>query len=439
MPLPSRTAASLVGGVVAALLCVPGSAGAVQVCEQVPAPDGAVQDVPWAQAGYDPQTRLWPFSRGAGVLVAVLDTGVDATHPQLAGRVAEGVDLVRAQPGAGVDCVPHGTGLAGIVVAQPASTTGLVGLAPDATVLPVQVTDEPVLAAGGDEPVSPDVVAAGIEAALDAGAAVVDVGVVASSDSPALEAAVQRALAAGVLVVAPVGDGHVPDRDDPGPTDPALTAWPAAHPGVLGVGAATRAGGRVPSSQVGDDVDLLAPGEDVVSTGVGGQRVYDGTSVATAFVAATAALLLALPDTDRAQPLPAGGPERVAALTDRLLGTATGGQDSPRYGAGVLDPVRALTESLSSTAPVAAGAYTGPEADPAAEAAARERASSARTAGLVAAALGGVVGLGLLGGVLVPRARRRGWRAGVQRPDTRPDDPPEFLAGDALYRGLDRR
>jgi nucleotide-binding universal stress UspA family protein len=368
------------------------------------------------------------------VTVAVVDTGVDAAHPQLAGRVAEGVDLVRAQPGAGVDCVPHGTGLAGVVAAQPVSTTGMVGLAPDATVLPVQVSDDVTVTAGGDEPLSPDLLAAGIEAAVSAGAAVVDVGVVAGSASPALQAAVERAVDAGVLVVAPVGDGHVPDRDDPGPTPDSLTPYPAAYPGVLGVGAASRTGGRLQTSQIGPYVDLLAPGEDVVSTGVVGQRVYEGTGIATAFVAATAALLLALPDADRAEPLPDAGPDRVAALTERLLATATGGTGSQRYGTGVLDPVRALTESLASAGPAAATPYQAPPVDPQEQARAEARQASGTTAGRVAAALGAVLVVGLLAGLLVPRARRRRWRTGVARPVVRPDDPPLFLSGDALYR-----
>jgi subtilisin family serine protease len=416
-----------------AVLAVPGTAAAVQLCDSLPAVDPSVEDVPWAQAGYDPAERLWPFSTGAGVTVAVVDTGVDAGHPQLAGHVLDGIDLVRAQPGAGVDCVPHGTGLAGVVAAQPTTTTGAAGLAPDAVVLPVQVTDQPRVDAGGD-PMSPDLLAAGIDAAVDAGAQVVDVGVVTYLPSDALAAAVARAVAAGVVVVAPVGDAHDADRDGAGPTTPTLTPYPAALDGVIGVGAADRVGGRLPSSQVGAYVDLLAPGDDVVSAGVLGQRSYAGTSISAAFVAASVALLLALPEADRAEPLPAPGPELVAALTARLTGTATGGDGSPRYGAGVLDPVRALTESLSSSVPVPLPALQEPPADPAAEARAADEAASARLAGWLAAGLAALLLPLLLVGVLVPRARRRRWRAGRSEPPVRADEQPEFLAGDALYR-----
>ncbi len=417
--------------VAAGVLAVPAPAWAAQVCDAPPAVDRPVEDVPWAQSGYDPQERLWPLSQGAGVTVAVLDTGVDATNPQLAGRVDDGFDLVRGVPGATVDCTPHGTGLAGVVVAAPVPDTGFVGLAPQARVLPLQVTDEPRTDNGG-EPVSTAALAAAVGQAVAAGAQVVDVGVVVYTDDPALRAAVEQAVAAGVLVVAPAGDAHDEDRDGAGPTQ--LTPYPAAYDGVLGVGAADRFGGRVQTSQVGDYVDLLAPGQDVVSSGVVGQRVYQGTSIAAAYVAATAALLLGLPDADRAEPLPADGPSRVAALTARITSTATGGDGSLRYGAGVLDPVRALTESRSDRAPVPPPVLQTPPPDPGAQALAADRADAADRSGLLLGGLGVLAALGVLVGVLLPRARRRRWRAGRVRVPVRPDDPPEFLAGDALYR-----
>jgi subtilisin family serine protease len=423
--------AACAAAVVVAVLAVPATASAVQVCQTPPSVDRTVEDVPWAQSGYDPQNRLWPLSEGAGITVAVLDTGVEASHPQLAGRVDEGLDLVRGTPGATVDCTPHGTGLAGVIVAQPDPGTGFVGLAPQARVLPIQVTDEPRADAGGT-PVSGAALAAGILAAVAQGAQVVDVGVVVYGDDPEVRSAVEQAVAAGVVVVAPAGDAHDRDRDGAGSTQ--LISYPAAYDGVLGVGAVDRYGGRVQSSQVGSYVDLLAPGQDVVSTGIGGQRLYQGTSIATAYVAATAALLLALPDTDRAEPLPAAGAARVQAIADRLMSTATGSTVSPRYGAGVLDPARALSESSSDQAPLTPTTQAAPPPDLAAEALADERTAAADRSTLVLAGLAGVVAVALLIGFVVPRARRRRWRTGRVQVPVRPDHPPEFLSGDALYR-----
>ncbi|KQS73735.1 S8 family serine peptidase [Modestobacter sp. Leaf380] len=424
----SLSCVALVG---AAVLAVPTAASAAEVCETPPPVDQVVEDVPRAQTGYDPQERLWPLSRGAGVTVAVLDTGVDASHPQLADRVDPGFDLVRGVPDATTDCSPHGTGLAGVVVAQEVPETGFVGLAPQARVLPVQVTDEPRVDNGG-EPVSTTLIAAGIDTAVAEGAQVVAVGVVSYADDPELAAAVARAVTAGVLVVAPVGDAHDRDRDGAGATR--LTSYPAAYDGVLGVGAADRFGGRVQTSQVGDYVDLLAPGQDVLSTGIGGQHVYQGSAIATAFVAATAALLVALPDADRAEPLPATGSERVAALSDRITGTATGSSDSLRYGAGVLDPVRALAESRAADGPRLPGAVQTPPPDPAAETLATARADAADRSGLVLAGAAALLAVAVLVAALLPRARRRRWRAGRTPVPVRPDHPPEFLSGDALYR-----
>lgn len=425
------TSAVCAAAVVAAVLAVPGTASALQVCQTPPGVDQTVEDVPWAQSGYDPQNRLWPLSEGAGITVAVLDTGVEASHPQLAGRVDDGLDLVRGTSGATTDCTPHGTGLAGVIVAQPVPETGFVGLAPQARVLPVQVSDEPRVDTGG-EPVSGSALAGGILAAVAQGAQVVDVGVVLYRDDPEVRAAVEQAVAAGVLVVAPAGDAHDRDRDGAGSTR--LVSYPAAYDGVLGVGAVDRYGGRVQSSQVGSYVDLLAPGQDVVSTGIGGQRLYQGTSIASAYVAATAALLLALPDADRAEPLPTDGPSRVQALTERITGTATGSSDSPRYGAGVLDPARALSESLSDRAPLVPPTQATPPPDPAAQALADERAAAADRSTAILAGLGGALALALLAAVVVPRARRRRWRTGRVQVPVRPDHPPEFLSGDALYR-----
>ena len=430
-----RAAAALLTTATSAGIVLLGAGPAAAVdarCEGQPQFSPSIVDPSWTQDAYDAPDRLWSFSRGQGVTVAVLDTGVDATHPQLAGKVLLGGDLVSGFPGGVVDCTPHGTAMAGVVNAAQVSGIGSYGLAPDATVLPVRVAERPETVPS-DTPVDPALLAQAIDASVGAGAAVIDVGVVVYGDSPVLAAAVSRALTAGVVVVAAAGDAHDPDRDGARPTDGSLTPYPAAYPGVIGVGAVGRDGARIETSQIGAQVDLVAPGADVIAPALGGHSVYEGTSIASAFVAATVALLLA----DPAAGLPPAGPERVGAVTARLLAAASppaGATPGPGYGAGLLDPYRTLTEDPAGSEPVALPGQTPPPADPAAEAAAGERAEADSAAVRLALVVGAVALVVVVAAVVLPRARGRRWRAGRVPPaPARQDDGPEFLPGEALF------
>jgi subtilisin family serine protease len=122
--------------------------------------------VPWAQQRLAPQ-RVWMLTRGQAVTVAVVDTGVSRSAPALAGRVLAGKDVLTGGPGDD-DCAGHGTFVAGLVAAGQLAGTGFAGVAPDARILPVRVTDQ-----AGD--VHPDVLAAGVTAAVDGGGTVIAV------------------------------------------------------------------------------------------------------------------------------------------------------------------------------------------------------------------------------------------------------------------------
>ncbi|SCX45747.1 Serine protease, subtilisin family [Klenkia marina] len=426
--LRSAAAALAAGAVAAGVLVGPGAgrAVAVEVCDQALPESAVVQDVPWPQLRYDPPTQVWPFGTGAGVTVAVVDTGVSATHPQLQGRVLPGTDVVRSGP-ADVDCTTHGTALASLVAAGAQTGVGLRGLAPDSTILPVQVTDDPVTDPAA-EPVDPARLAAGLDAAVAGGAQVVLVGTVLYGDVPDVAAAVTRALEAGVVVVAPVGDGHDDQRGNR-PDPASLTPYPAAYDGVVGVGAVDRSGQRSRGSQIGEYVDVVAPGGDLVAAGSTAQAVHSGTAFAAAFVAATAALLVGSPEVG----LPSG-PARGPAVEAQLVGTATPAAGVLGYGAGELSPSRALTEPLSGGAPASPQGYRPPPVDEVAvaRAATEQRADTLAlrwAAGMLAAAA-----LVVLVAVALPRARRRRWRAGAPAPARRVERDPEFVPGDALFR-----
>ncbi|WP_149038574.1 S8 family serine peptidase, partial [Kitasatospora sp. MBT63] len=298
------------------------------------------QLTPWSQAFLRPD-RVWPLSQGEGVTVAVLGSGVEDGNGLLAGRLDRAPLPGGADPAQ--DCVGHGTFLADLIAADRREGTGFAGLAPRARILAVSVTD-------GTGASSPDLLARGITAAVDRGARVLAVAVALPAGNDALAAAVRAARDKGALIVAPAA----PDAAPSGTAEPA-PAYPAAYPEVLAV-RGLAPGGALPgasSTAVGGRVDLAAPGEAVTGPGPGpgGYYIGTGSSFATAFVAATAALVLGYrPDLT------------VDRLTQRLEGTAYRSAD-PRYGYGTVDPVSAVTrfaEVASGTPPAAAAVVMPP-------------------------------------------------------------------------------
>lgn len=399
------------------------------------APDSPlIAELPWAQQRYDPANKLWPFSVGAGSTVAVLGSGVDATHPQLQGRVLPGISLVPETPPTGnIDCVPFGTAVASIIAARPVDGVGFTGLAPEATILPVRVSDT-IHTKPDDDLLPPTVLAAGIDFAVDSGANVIAVPAVSYAADPALQASVQRAIEAGVPVVAAAGDGHNEGRHGFRPTPD--VPFPAAYDGVIGVGAVGMDGIRAQTSQIGSYVDLVAPGLDVTAAAFFGHSSFNGTGIAVGFVAAAVALMLSQPGSDLRD---LAGAELVAALTAQLFGAAdgaAGGTPTLAYGNGLVDPYRAMVEATGGTVPQAVPGRQAPPQDIAAERLAAQRAAASNAALVSAAVLGGLAVLVLAAAFLLPRARRRRWRAGRDR-ELRPereDKRPEFLPGEMLFR-----
>lgn len=406
---------------------------------QPPALSPIIEAVPWTQQMYDPDNKIWPFSRGEGVTVAVIDSGVDATYPQLQDAVLPGYDLVRNLPAGNVDCVPHGTAVASVIAARQAEGIGFAGLAPLAIILPVRVSER--TANPLDEPPPTSFLAAGIDLAVANGAGVIVVSEITYIDDPAMQDAVSRAVQAGVVVVAAVGDLHDESQDGLGPTPAAITPYPAAYDGVIGVGAVAQDGTRVPTSQIGPYVDVVAPGMAVTAAAFSGHQPYDGTGIAAGFVAATAALMLGEPGTDLAG---LSGPDRVRVLTERLLATADGtpgGAPSQASGHGLVDPYRALSEGLSAQDPQQLDPRRPPPPDLAAQELAAARAaagnSALRTTGILSVVAVAVLAVAFV----IPRAKRRKWRAGRDSETSlvTEDKREEFLPGDVLFRPAAQR
>jgi membrane-anchored mycosin MYCP len=192
--------------------------------------------------------------------------------------------------------------------------------------------------------------------------------------------------------------------------------YPASYPGVIGVGAIGPDGQRASFSQHGDYVDIMAAGTQLtVAARRAGQTTQQGTSFAAPFVSATAALILQR-----------FGPLTPAQVTRRLVATADpapGGGRSDEYGYGLLNPYRALTETLGPDQPPPPAAMVMHTQDPVAVALAARRAH-AEDMSLVAAAVGaGIVALVGVFAIVVRRGRRRGWRPADPADDEQPVEP----------------
>jgi type VII secretion-associated serine protease mycosin len=285
-----------------------------------------IRDMQWALEALNAES-VWELSKGSGVTVAVIDDGVNASHVDLQGNILEGKDFMD-----GGDTAPnpgdnHGTGMASIIAAHGHGVNdGVIGLAPEAKILPIREfgTDGPGL------PIS-------IRYAVDNGASVINVSQCFDSNSreevEKVSDAVAYALSKDVLVVGGAGnDGN------------ASKCYPAASPGALGVGAVENDGQLWEKSNSGAHVFLTAPGKNIVAAkGMGnGYRTGTGTSDATAYVSAAAALLRSkFPDLTAGQI--ANRLVKTAALPEAEKGLSL---PDEQYGYGIIQPLAALEEDI---------------------------------------------------------------------------------------------
>ncbi|WP_262386984.1 type VII secretion-associated serine protease mycosin [Streptomyces sp. TRM49041] len=272
--------------------------------------------------------EIWEISTGEGVTVAVIDSGVNATHGDLRGRVLKGKDLAPEKPGdEWTDYDGHGTGMAGTIAGTGRSGgDGAFGLAPGAKILPIRMPDsEKEANAAKAEVRFNEAASEGIRYAADAGAKVINISMGQDAGSPKLTDAVRYAMERGSLVFAPTGNDAT-----------SRVEYPAATPGAVAVGALGKDLRRSRFSHYGPQVDISAPGEDILHA-CGGNDICKGrgTSDATAIASATAALIWSKhPEWTNNQVL------RV--ILNTVSGPTSGNRRNDHIGYGAVRPLRAL-------------------------------------------------------------------------------------------------
>ncbi|GII60368.1 peptidase S8 [Sphaerisporangium krabiense] len=359
----------------------PSTAAAAVEPQRCAPPRGGVEvGESWAQRRLA-FTRVWQLTRGEGVTVAFVDSGADTRHPQV--RVARTVDLTGTGP---LDCVGHGTAVAGIIGGADMKDIPFAGVAPEARLVSIKQSN----AENGDVAL----LAEGIRRAADLGAQVLNISI-QTGDQPVLKSAVEYALANDVVIVAAAGNIRKEDGT-PAPS------YPAAYEGVLAVGSAGPDGRRTDFSNAATPVSVLAPGAGITSTWPGGayRQDLDGTSYAAPYVAGVAALVRARhPELDNVRVR-----RRIELTADGASGAGTG--------AGMVNPLLAVSQILPSEvvalaparpAPLPSGVVARPVPP---DTAAMTRAGGIALAALLAAGLVTAVS------VVIPLGRRRGWRPG---------------------------
>lgn len=374
-----------------------------------------VRDQQWALNAFAVQD-VWAESQGQGVTVAVVDSGVDASHPDLTGQVLKGKDFTGGG-NAQEDKLGHGTSMASLIAGHghgAGNSSGMMGLAPKAKILPLR-TIQTEKDANRDE-----TWAAAVRYAVDQGAKVINLsfgndGGKTLSDG---RAAIAYAQAHDVVVVAAAGnDGSIAVEE------------PAALPGVVAVGAIDEKANRWEGSNTGKGLALMAPGVEVLAADPTRSQQYslsNGSSDATAFVSAAAALVRSkYPDLSAGQ------------VINRLIKTATfahhKGLKAPdeEYGYGIVRPYSALTMNIPAGAKknplgqLSSSSSTSSQSSKGTDSSTQAKKKKSSSSNLIL--IGGIVAVVVIGAIafVVIRSRRNGGNGGG----------PDAGAGGSQYPG----
>jgi subtilisin len=232
----------------------------------------------------------WSTSKGKGIRVAVLDTGIDFNHPDLKSNYVDGVSFVKGAPKP-MDDQGHGTHCAGTIAAA-MNGVGVIGVAPEASLYAVKVLDKNATGLFSWS-------IAGIDWCIQNNMHIVSMSLGSESVPTAMELICNAAWSKGLLIVAGAGN----EDGNPVPPQQSSVDYPAKYSNVIAVSSVDSNGVIAPNSGRGPEVDLCAPGVDILSTIPGGEYAkMSGTSVACPHVSGVAALAWgAYPSSDNEQ------------------------------------------------------------------------------------------------------------------------------------------
>ncbi|MEU8609057.1 type VII secretion-associated serine protease mycosin [Actinoplanes sp. NPDC048791] len=330
----------------------------------------------------------WTYASGAGVTVAVIDSGVDSGHKDLQGQVLPGLDLVDSGGDGDTDLVGHGTTVSALIAGRGDDEAGVVGIAPKAKILPVRVLDRENRY---DDAL---IVAKGVRWAVDHGARVINLSLGGNGSSPALAAALDYAFAKDVVVVACTGNANASTSSG--------VWYPAREPGVIAVAGMEKAGDVLWSGSItGKETVVTAPATQLVGARPGGYWRVQGTSFAAPMVSGTAALVRSRWPTMSA-----------AEVVNRIIKTAKdrgpAGRDG-QYGYGLVDPTGALTAEVPAVLRNPLDTTASPGIAGFGNAPASGQAQSAPNNAIVGARVPGAYGTAARAGDAQPPTSPRGW------------------------------
>jgi serine protease len=271
--------------------------------------------------------QAWDDSKGEGITVAVIDTGVSAVPDLADTQMVEGYDFVNDRKNASDD-VGHGTHVAGTIAQSTNNNYGVAGIAYKATIMPIKV-----LSGGGGGTISD--IAEGIKFAADNGAKIINMSLGGGGDSQLMREAIDYANKKGTVIIAAAGNEN---RNS--------SSYPARYPNVISVAAIDASGKKAPYSNFGAGVDISAPGgsetgkilQNTIDSKTGESIFvgYQGTSMASPHVAGVAALIASISDNN---------PENIRKI---LLESTRKINEDPlnHYGAGQLDAAAAVKLTL---------------------------------------------------------------------------------------------
>jgi len=269
---------------------------------------------------------LWRETKGEGIKVGVLDTGIALEHPDLKSAILEARDFTRSTSQA-YDAQGHGTHVSGIIAAR-RNANGIVGVAPESKIIMAKVLNDEGSGTSAD-------IVAGIRWAVETGADILSMSLGSPEPDGEIHQALLLAISKGVFVITAAGN-EGPDLDTVG--------YPAGFPEMVAVGSIDRQKKLSSFSSRGRQVDIVAPGDQITSCyPPRSYAVLSGTSMATPFVSGVVALMLA-------KHRKLGGKTPIETQQDLIEHLCRSADDAgkagfdPLYGCGIINPAKLMRE-----------------------------------------------------------------------------------------------